>query len=138
MELTHLDGRQHDNGCNLGVSCRFWWPWCPHISMCFYNSWNERYIICASRWMGFNIYVRIDFGFNNYLQKDCQPCKGLFFQFCNEVKMAIYHPCKVIMANLATNKKCEWKEMKHPSILFAILFDFNTIFSKLSVLSIKP
>jgi hypothetical protein len=88
--------------------------------------------------MGFNIYVRIAFGFNNYLQKDCQPCRALFFQFCNEVKMVIYHTCKVIMTNLAINKKWEWKEMKHPSILFVILFDFNTIFGNLSVLSIKP
>jgi hypothetical protein len=73
--------------------------------MCVYNLGNERYIICASRWMGFDIYVKIAFGFNNYLQNDCQPCRGLFFQFCNEVKMVIYHPCKVIKANLATNKK---------------------------------
>ncbi len=47
----------------------------------------------------------------------------VFLQFCNVAEVAIIQ--KMIKANLATKKKWKWKEIKHPSMLFATLLEQN-------------
>jgi hypothetical protein len=100
-----------------------------HFNMCLqFRKWKVHHLCIKVD--GFNIYVRITFGFNDYLQKDCQPCRGLFFQFCMKLRWQyIIHVKWLRQIWLQTRNESEkkWSILLYYLLPYLILIQYLVI-----------